>query len=140
MTTSTQELERTPAERHGFLFAHNLSPFSPNLTDLHPLPSQIPFLLDVFSENVNIIFQIVHIPTIKGMVRDWRGREMKGLTPANEALMFAIYYAAITSMEEEDVSQILRCSTFSQIQTSGVQAHVLVYLDITQFRNHQSRA
>ncbi|KAF4771226.1 hypothetical protein HAV15_012464 [Penicillium sp. str.  len=103
MTPSTQELERTPAERHGFLFGHNLSPFSPTLTDLHPLPSQIPFLLDVFSENVNIIFQIVHIPTIKNMVRDWRGREMKGLTPANEALMFAIYYAAITSMEEEDI-------------------------------------
>ncbi|KAJ5393738.1 uncharacterized protein N7487_011379 [Penicillium crustosum] len=103
MTPSTLELERTPAERHGFLFGHNLSPFSPNLTDLHPLPSQIPFLLDVFSENVNIIFQIVHIPTIKKMVRDWRGREMKGLTPANEALMFAIYYAAITSMEEEDI-------------------------------------
>ncbi|KAJ5783320.1 transcriptional regulator family: Fungal Specific TF [Penicillium psychrosexuale] len=103
MTLSTQELDRTPAERHGFLFGHNLSPFSPNLTDLLPLPSQIPFLLDVFSENVNIIFQIVHLPTIKNMVRDWRGREMKGLTPANEALMFAIYYAAITSMEEEDV-------------------------------------
>lgn len=103
MIPSTQELERTPAERHGFLFGHNLSPFSPSLTDLHPLPSQIPFLLEVFSENVNSIFQIVHIPTIKNMVRDWRGREMKGLSPANEALMFAIYYAAITSMEEEDV-------------------------------------
>lgn len=112
------------------MFGHNLSPFSPNLIDLHPLPSQIPFLLDVFSENVNIIFQIVHIPTIKNMVRDWRGREMKGLTPANEALMFAIYYAAITSMEEEDVSQILKRSTFSQIQTCGFQAHVSVYLDI----------
>ncbi|CAI7645695.1 unnamed protein product [Penicillium glandicola] len=103
MTPSTQELERTPAERHGFLFGHNLTTFSPNLTELHPLPSQIPFLIDVFSENVNVIFQIVHLPTIKKMVRDWRGREMKGLTPANEALMFSIYYAAITSMEEEDV-------------------------------------
>ncbi|CAG8896487.1 unnamed protein product [Penicillium egyptiacum] len=103
MTSSTQELGRTPAERHGFLFGHNLSPFSPNLTGLHPLPSQIPFLLDMFSENVNIMFQIVHLPTIKNMVRDWRGREMKGLTPANEALMFAIYYAAVTSMEEEDI-------------------------------------
>ncbi|CAG8311630.1 unnamed protein product [Penicillium nalgiovense] len=103
MTPSTHELERTPAERHGFLFGHNLSPFSPNLTGLHPLPSQIPFLLDVFSENVNIIFQIVHLPTIKNMVRDWRGREMKGLTPVNEAVMFSIYYAAVTSMEEEDV-------------------------------------
>ncbi|KAJ5972310.1 uncharacterized protein N7479_002228 [Penicillium vulpinum] len=103
MTPSTQELERTPAERHGFLFGHNLSAFFPDLTELHPLPSQIPFLLDVFSENVNIIFQIVHLPTIKNMVRDWRSREMKGLTPANEALMFSIYYAAVTSMEEEDV-------------------------------------
>lgn len=104
MTPSTHELERAPAERHGFLFGHNLSPFPPTITDIHPLPSQIPFLLDVFSENVNIIFQVVHLPTIKNMVRDWRGREMKGLTPTNEALMFSIYYAAITSMEEEDVS------------------------------------
>ncbi|KAJ5375029.1 Transcription factor [Penicillium concentricum] len=103
MTPSTQELERTPAERHGFLFGHNLGRLSPNLTELHPLPSQIPFILDVFSENVNVIFQIVHLPTVKNMVRDWRGREMKGLTPANEALMFSIYYAAITSMEEEDI-------------------------------------
>jgi hypothetical protein len=28
---------------------------------------------------------------------------MTSLTPANEALMFSIYYAAITSMEEDDV-------------------------------------
>ncbi|KAJ5205913.1 Transcription factor [Penicillium cf. griseofulvum] len=103
MTPSTQELERAPAERHGFLFGHNMSSFSPNLADLHPLPSQIPFLLDVFSENVNLIFQIVHIPTVKNMVREWRGREMKRLSPANEALMFSIYYSAITSMEEEDI-------------------------------------
>ncbi|KAJ5823202.1 Transcription factor [Penicillium robsamsonii] len=103
MTPFTQELERTPSERHGFLFGHNLGRFSSNLTELHPLPSQIPFILDVFSENVNVIFQIVHLPTVKNMVRDWRGRDMKGLTPANEALMFSIYYAAITSMEEEDI-------------------------------------
>ncbi|KAJ5779347.1 hypothetical protein N7457_007067 [Penicillium paradoxum] len=100
---STHELGRTPAERHGFLFGHNLRYCPPDLTGFHPLPSQIPFLIDVFSENVNIIFQILHIPTVKNMVRDWRGREMKGLTPANEALMFSIYYAAITSMEADDV-------------------------------------
>ncbi len=61
-------------------------------------------MVDVFTENVNAIIQIVHLPTIKRTIRDWRGREMKGLTPANEALMFSIYYAAITSMEENDVS------------------------------------
>jgi hypothetical protein len=103
-TPSTQELEQTPAARHGFLFGHNLSSYSPNLSETHPLPSQIPFLLDVFSENVNMIIQVVHLPTIRKMVRDWRGRDMKGLAPAHEALMFSIYYAAITSMEEDDVS------------------------------------
>jgi hypothetical protein len=58
----------------------------------------------VFSENVNFFIQIVHIPTVTKMVRDLRGSGMTRLTPANEALMFSIYYAAVTSMEEDDVS------------------------------------
>ena len=103
-TPSTQELERTPSERHGFLFGHNLSNSAADLNVFHPLPSQIPFLLDVFSENVNFFSGIVHIPTITKMVRESRSNGMIRLTPANEALMFSIYYAAITSMEEDDVS------------------------------------
>ena len=38
------------------------------------------------------------------MVRDLRGNGMTRYTSSNEALMFSIYYAAITSMEEDDVS------------------------------------
>ena len=101
---STQDVERTPLERNAFLFRHNLGPSTPNLREFHPLPSQIPFLLDVFSENVNFIIQVVHVPTIAKMVRDLRGSDMTHLTPSNEALMFSIYYATITSMEEDDVS------------------------------------
>jgi hypothetical protein len=103
-TPSTQELERTPADRHAFLFRHNLNVSSTDSHDFQPLPSQIPFLLDVFSENVNLFIGVVHMPTITKMIRDVRGRDAAGLTPANEALMFSIYYAAITSMEEDDVS------------------------------------
>ncbi|KAJ5692287.1 hypothetical protein N7462_001710 [Penicillium macrosclerotiorum] len=99
---STQEFDREPEERHAFLFRHNLSSAAPDLRGFHPLPSQIPFLLDVFSENVNIFVQYIHIPTVTKMIRDLRG-DMTGLTPPNEALMFSIYYAAVTSMEEEDV-------------------------------------
>jgi hypothetical protein len=40
----------TPSERHAFLFRHNLSPSAPDLREFHPLPSPIPFLLDIFSE------------------------------------------------------------------------------------------
>ena len=101
---STQEPERTPSERNAFLFRHNLSPSAHDLREFHPLPSQIPFLLDVFSENVNCMIQIVHIPTVTKMIRDLRGSDMTHLTPVNEALMFSIYYAAITSMEEDEVT------------------------------------
>lgn len=101
-TPSTQELERTPEDRNAFIFRHNLLPSTPDLRDFHPLPSQIPFLLDVFSENVNAFLQCVHEASTRKMIRDLRG-DLAGLTPANEALMFSIYYAAVTSMEEEDV-------------------------------------
>lgn len=101
-TPSTQEIERTPEDRNAFIFRHNLLPSTPDLRDFHPLPSQIPFLLDVFSENVNAFLQCVHEPSTRKMIRDLRG-DMARLTPANEALMFSIYYAAVTSMEEEDV-------------------------------------
>ena len=103
-TPSTQEFERSPSERHAFLFRHNLSPSTPDLREFHPLPSQIPFLLDVFSDNVNLFIQIVHIPTVTKRVRGLRSMGMTRCTPANEALMFSIYYAAINSMEEDDVS------------------------------------
>jgi hypothetical protein len=103
-TPSTQELDRTPSDRHAFLFRHNLDPSSINLREFHPMPSQIPFLLNVFSENVNKLVQVVHIPTITKMFQNLRGSDLTSLTPANEALMFSIYYAAVTSMEEDDVS------------------------------------
>lgn len=100
----TRELERTPLERHAFLFRHNLSPPSRDLREFHPLPSQIPFLLDTFAESVNFILQIVHIPTVRKMVRGVRSGDMTLLTPANEALMFSIYYATIASMDDDEVS------------------------------------
>ncbi|KAI1455343.1 fungal-specific transcription factor domain-containing protein [Annulohypoxylon moriforme] len=112
-TPSTQELERTPLERHAFLFRNHLNSLSADLRDYHPLPSQIPFLLNVFSENINVVVRIVHIPTISKMVQD-AGGNLSSLTPANEALMFAIYYASITSMEEEDILANF-CSTKTEL-------------------------
>ncbi|KAI4859096.1 fungal-specific transcription factor domain-containing protein [Hypoxylon rubiginosum] len=100
---STQELDRTPSERHAFIFRHNLGWPTPNLHEFHPSPSQVPFLLYVFSENINIMLQIVHIPTVNKMMGDLRDNDVSTLTPANQALMFSIYYAAITSMEEDDI-------------------------------------
>ncbi|KAI0415215.1 hypothetical protein F5X98DRAFT_229008 [Xylaria grammica] len=100
---ATSELSRTASERHAFLFRHNLNPSGPDIRELHPLPSQVPFLLDVFSENINQIVQIAHMPTVNKMARRSRGSGGAPMTPSNEALMFSIYYAAIVSMEDDDV-------------------------------------
>ncbi|OJJ95206.1 hypothetical protein ASPACDRAFT_47951 [Aspergillus aculeatus ATCC 16872] len=100
---SVSQSERTAAERHAFIFALDLNPANSDLRELHPLPSQVPFLLETFGENVNYFLGIVHMPTVSDVVRDWRKSGMKSLSPSNEALLFAIYYATIASMEEEDV-------------------------------------
>jgi len=73
-----------------------------DLRALHPLPSQIPFLWQVFQENVDPILKILHVPTMDTFIREIR-KNMDSLTPSYEALMFSIYYASITSLDEEEV-------------------------------------
>ncbi|KAF2725638.1 hypothetical protein K431DRAFT_200619, partial [Polychaeton citri CBS 116435] len=99
----TRELERTPLERHAFMFGHNLNPGDTSTKDLHPLPSQVPFLFEIYSENVNSLARIIHLPTVSKMVRESRKSDTRGLTPADEALTFAIYYAVVTSMDEDEI-------------------------------------
>ncbi|ERS96532.1 hypothetical protein HMPREF1624_06736 [Sporothrix schenckii ATCC 58251] len=103
---------RTAADRGAFLFGHNLQPPLGDASHYRPLPSQIPFLFQVYIVNVNMLGQVVHVPTINKIVAGLLGdttasiEQQSGypkLSPATEALMFAIYYAAIVSMEDEDV-------------------------------------
>lgn len=101
---ATHELDRQPLDKNGLLFRSTMNAVAVDTASLHPLPSQIPFLLDVFSENVNSKAQVVHMPTLRKMIRNLPGSDLKKLTPVNEALMFAVYYAAVTSMEDDSVS------------------------------------
>ncbi|KAI2632862.1 hypothetical protein GGS21DRAFT_539788 [Xylaria nigripes] len=105
---SNSEFERGPLERHSFLFRHKLNSPGPDLAELHPLPSQVPFLLDVFAETVNLVTQIVHMPTIRNLARTERSGNAAQLTIADEALLFSIYYAAIASMGEDEVVRSFR--------------------------------
>jgi hypothetical protein len=106
MSPPSVENTRTSSERQAFLFGLNLTSPDIDLRKFHPLPSQIPFLLDVFDENVNYFIRIVHVPTMANVVRNWRNSGMTNLTPGNEALLFSIYFATISSMEEDDVSTL----------------------------------
>ncbi|KEY72433.1 hypothetical protein S7711_01098 [Stachybotrys chartarum IBT 7711] len=99
------DVERTPAERHGILFGHGLGAADPGSNaHLHPLPSQVPYLLDIFQENVGKVHAVLHMPTIAKMVKTAHAQNGPAdLSPPDEAILFAIYYAAIASMEDDDV-------------------------------------
>nr|XP_036574332.1 transcriptional regulatory protein C139.03-like protein 10 [Colletotrichum truncatum]KAF6780747.1 transcriptional regulatory protein C139.03-like protein 10 [Colletotrichum truncatum] len=90
------------ADHHAFILGYRSSDV--DLRKLHPLPSQIPFMWQVYQENVEPLLKILHIPTMEKLIRDMR-RNIDELTPGNEALLFSIYYAAITSMEDEEVEK-----------------------------------
>lgn len=73
-----------------------------DLKPLHPLPSQIPFIWQVYQENVDPILKIIHVPTMSKTIKELR-HNLDSLTPSTEALMFSIYYASITSLDEDEV-------------------------------------
>ncbi|EJT78232.1 fungal specific transcription factor domain-containing protein [Gaeumannomyces tritici R3-111a-1] len=84
-----------------FLFGNHTSDV--DLRSFHPLPSQIPFIWQIYDQNVNSIIKILHSPTMAVTVSE-ACKRLDNLEPPLEALMFAIYMGAIVSMEEEEVA------------------------------------
>lgn len=67
-----------------------------------PLPSQVPYIWQVFVENVDPMIKILHVPTMDKVIRQSKGRfEPPG--SGMRALMFAISLAAITSLSDAEV-------------------------------------
>jgi hypothetical protein len=78
-----------------------------NLRSFHRLPSDIPFLWQVFIERVDPLIKILHVPTVAKLFAE--GKFNLGvLSRSTEALMFAVYFAAIMSLDEGEVSNATR--------------------------------
>ncbi|KAL5386863.1 hypothetical protein DPSP01_003880 [Paraphaeosphaeria sporulosa] len=71
------------------------------LSEYRPLPSQIPYLLEVYERNVNFFVRVIHMPTLLETTRS--PGSMTNIDPSDEALFFGVYYAAVASMEDSDV-------------------------------------
>ncbi|KAK4226421.1 fungal-specific transcription factor domain-containing protein [Podospora fimiseda] len=96
--------------RHTVFLGHGVGLAGTSTEHLHPSPAQVPYLLKVFKENVNILLQTVHIPTVTQLIQQTSKDKSSSRSPAQETLMFAIYFAAVTSLEDTDVSQNLGSS------------------------------
>lgn len=99
-TPDSAEHDRRRLEHQSFVVGYRSADV--DLRPLHPLPSQIPFIWQVYQENVDPILKVVHVPSMSIIIKDIR-HNLDNLNPSTEALMFSIYYAAITSLDEEEV-------------------------------------
>ncbi|OIW23815.1 hypothetical protein CONLIGDRAFT_657415 [Coniochaeta ligniaria NRRL 30616] len=83
-----------------------------DLRPLHPLPSQIPFMWQIYLENVDPLVKVLHVPSMEQLMRERRAC-LGNIPPSTEALLFSIYYAAVASMEVDEVARSLGAEKFT---------------------------
>jgi hypothetical protein len=104
-TTSSDDSqsEAPPAARHAFLFGHNLRGGPPPLEQFKPAPQHFPYLFQIFVDNVSMLLQVVHVPSVAGTMRRLKNGIAPDMKLSDQALMFAVFYASVMSMEEEEI-------------------------------------
>ena len=73
---------------------------------LHPPPAQLIALFHLYEKNVDPMVKLLHIPSLRKLVQS-AAANIETIPSGNyvEALLFAMYYAAITSLIEEECLQ-----------------------------------
>ncbi|EFY97745.1 fungal specific transcription factor domain-containing protein [Metarhizium robertsii ARSEF 23] len=137
--TSSSESPRQAScvvsDRHSIPFA--FGSMDVDLQALRPREAEISILWKTYRENIDPILKILHIPSMEKVVRRAR-RSPSSLEPGSEALLFAIYHAAIASLEDEEVQSNFKSSKphllgkyrFA-LEQALVRADFLNILDIT---------
>ncbi|KND94554.1 putative transcriptional regulatory protein [Tolypocladium ophioglossoides CBS 100239] len=110
-TTESQNTRESSANSrcHGYVFGTPCAFDADSAGDLYPLPSQVPFIWKTYVENVDPLIKVLHTPSVDHIISQARGK-FGTLGLGTEALLFAIGLAAITSLDEEDVSESFRVS------------------------------
>jgi len=106
--TPSPETSSASNDRDHQSFVFGYASTQVNMRDLHPLPSQLPYYLQTFAEKVDFLVKVVHMPTIEALFKEAQ-HDLNSLSRSTEALMFAIYFAVITSMSVEEVKSNLGC-------------------------------
>lgn len=88
------------SQHQGFLFAYRS--VEADLSKFHPPPSQVLYMWKTYQENVEPLVKVLHVPSMDRLFQGIVGQTVD-LSPGNEALVFSIYYATITSLEDQDV-------------------------------------
>ena len=89
-----------PAVAHqGYVFG--FSSANVDMLSLHPLPGQIPIYWETYKDRVDPLAKVLHTPTIEPTVLA-AASHLANLSKGFEALLFSIYYGAVTSVSAAD--------------------------------------
>jgi hypothetical protein len=83
----------------GFIFSFNSSVHS--LRELHPSLEQIPMYWEIYKENVDPLIKIFHRPCAEKTILE-ASQDLDHVSKPLEVMMFAIYFAAVTSLSAEE--------------------------------------
>ncbi|KAK4059919.1 transcriptional regulator family: Fungal Specific TF [Trichoderma harzianum] len=105
---------------------------------LHPPPQQIHELWRTFVENVDPLSKVVHIPTLEKAFHE-AANEVDTVSRSFEALMFAIYSAAVMSLSDVEstkaaLSRASFMSTASLVVLQALVIHIISARDMYEPR------
>ncbi|RMZ91094.1 hypothetical protein DV736_g1673, partial [Chaetothyriales sp. CBS 134916] len=88
----------------GFIFGY--SSLMVDLKALHPTPSQIFILWEVFKDNIDPVVRLLHRPTAKEVFMNVAS-SVDRISRAAEALLFSLYFGAVISLTDEQCRKLL---------------------------------
>ncbi|KAH7067146.1 fungal-specific transcription factor domain-containing protein [Paraphoma chrysanthemicola] len=91
--------QNSSSQHQGFVFGYSST--SVDMQSLHPMEQQARQFWAIFKENVDPLVKVLHIPTFEPVFIDAVGHTEK-IGKGLEALLFAIYYGAVTSTTPEE--------------------------------------
>jgi len=83
-----------------------LRPTTNSLRSFHPPPVHIFKLWQTFLDNINPLCKIVHAPSLQQKLIEAVG-DLDNVSKATNALMFGVYFSAVSSLTEADCPSLL---------------------------------
>jgi hypothetical protein len=88
-------------------YIYSFNSIACSLAVFHPTPGQVLFLWQVFVNQVDPVLRMLHKPTMRASIMNAKDNISEMGKPF-EALLFAIYFASVTSMTEEQCRNTLQ--------------------------------